>query len=289
MRLGRKTVINQNAWKPRWHAIRVIRERYSQVSLGRLGIYVVTAVALATSALTLHNTLRYTERNVVFIADQPLFLPILVCAVLVSFYLGVTASISVSRERDRKTLEVLMYGPVDESAFLLGIFFAQIQIFLITLAFTFVWSNLAVWVLNLGFSFEVLGVFLASIVMTSAIVAFGQLTAVWGDKTRTALIVFILILLFLVGLQVADQVVSAIVVSSSPTSNDPVLIIRNALALATRIIQWISPYSQLVQAMDAVAYHSLIGYLSSLGILLAQTIILLYGSIRILRIKGARG
>jgi hypothetical protein len=181
-----------------------------------------------------------------------------------------------------------MYGPVDESSFLLGIFSAQIQIFLVALAFTFVWSNLAIWILNLGFSFEVLGVFLASILMTSAIVAFGQLTAVWGDKTRTALIVFILILLFLAGVQVADQIVTAIVVSSSPTSNDPILVIRNALAAATRIIQWISPYSQLVQAMDAVANHSLIGFISNLGVLLLQTIILLYGSIFV-EDQGARG
>jgi ABC-type transport system involved in multi-copper enzyme maturation permease subunit len=282
-------VINQNTWKQRWHAIQVIRERYSKVSLGQLGIYVITTVALATSALTLHNTLRFTERNVVFISNQPLFMPILVCAVLLSLYLGVTASISVSRERDRKTLEVLMYGPVDESSFLLGIFFAQVQIFLIALAFTFIWSNLAVWLLNLGFSFDVFGVFLASIVMTSAIVAFGQLTAVWGDKTRTALIVFILILLFLAGIQVADQIVSAIVISSSPTSNDPILIIRNALATATRIIQWVSPYSQLVQAMDSVSSHSLIGFISNLGVLLAQTLILLYGSIHLLKVKGARG
>lgn len=282
-------MMDQDTWKQRGHANGVIRGRYSQVSLGHLGIYVTITVALVTSALALHNTLRFTERNIVFVANQPLFLPILICAVLVSLYLGVTASISVSRERDRKTLEVLMYGPVDEAAFLLGIFIAQVQIFMIALAFTFVWSNLAVWILNLGFSWEVLGVFLASIVMTSAIVAFGQLTAVWGDKTRTALIVFILILLFLAGVQVADQVVSAIVISSSPTSNDPILIIRNALAVATRIIQWVSPYSQLVQAMDAVAKHSWTGFLSNLGVLLAQTFILLYGSIRLLRARGARG
>lgn len=282
-------MIDQNTWKQRWHAINVIRQRYSRVSLEHLGIYITIAVALASSALTLHNTLRYTERNVVFVAVQPLFFPILVCTVLISLYLGLIASISVSRERDRKTLEVLMYAPVDESAFLLGIFFAQIQIYLIALAFILIWSNLAVWLLNLGFAFEVIGVFFASIVTVAAVVAFGLFTAVWGDKTRTALVVFILILLFIVGVQIADQVVSNIVVSSNPTSNDPILLIRNALTILTSVIQWISPYSQLVQAMDAVANHSSIGLITNLGVLLVQTSLLLLGGIKLLMTKGARG
>jgi len=282
-------VINQNAWYQRWNAIKVIRGRYSQVTLEHLGIYVTIAIALVMSTLAIHNTLRFTERNVVFVARQPLFLPIFICTVLVSLYLGAIASVSVSRERDRKTLEALMYGPVDESAFLLGIFLAHVQIFLVALAFLFIWSNLAVWLLNLGISLEVYSVFFVSVVMASAIVAFGLLTAVWGDKTRTALVIFILILLFLTGVQIADQIVSNMVVSSNPTSNDPILIIRNALAIVTRLVQWLSPYAQLIQAMDAVANQSWIGFITNLGVLVIQTFVLLFGSVKLLTIKGARG
>lgn len=281
--------MNREKWKPRWHAINIIRYRNSQVTLYQFGIYVTITLALVTSALALHNTLRFTERNVVFVANQPLFLPILVSTGLVSLYLGVIASVSVSRERDRKTLEVLMYGPVDGSAFLMGIFFAQLLIFLIAVAFLFIWSNLAVWVLNLVFSVEVIGVLFASILMASVIVAFGLFTAVWGDKTRTALVVFILVLLLLAGVQIADQVVSNIIVSASPSNNDPILIIRNALAMLTRLIQWISPYAQLTQAMDALVNHSLISYLMNLGIMLIQSSVLLLGGIRLLSRKGARG
>lgn len=282
-------MINQNAWYQRWNAIKVIRGRYSQVTLEHLGIYVTIAIALVMSTLAIHNTLRFTESNVVFVARQPLFLPIFICTVLVSLYLGAIASVSVSRERDRKTLEALMYGPVDESAFLLGIFLAHVQIFLVALAFLFIWSNLAVWLLNLGISLEVYSVFFVSVVMASAIVAFGLLTAVWGDKTRTALVIFILILLFLTGVQIADQIVSNMVVSSNPTSNDPILIIRNALAIVTRLVQWLSPYAQLIQAMDAVANQSWIGFITNLGVLVIQTFVLLFGSVKLLTIKGARG
>jgi ABC-type transport system involved in multi-copper enzyme maturation permease subunit len=281
--------MNRVKWKPRWHAINIIRDRNTQVTLYHFGIYVTITLALVTSALALHNTLRFTERNVVFVANQPLFLPILVCTGLVSLYLGVIASVSVSRERDRKTLEVLMYGPVDEAAFLLGIFLAQLLIFLVAMAFLFIWSNLAVWVLNLGFSFEVIGVLIASILMASVIVAFGLFTAVWGDKTRTALVVLILVLLLLAGVQIADQVVSNIIVSTNPSSNDPILIIRNALAMLTRLIQWISPYAQLTQAMDALVNHSLVSYLVNLGIMLIQSSVLLVGGIKLLSRKGARG
>jgi hypothetical protein len=157
------------------------------------------------------------------------------------------------------------------------------------MAFLFIWSNLAVWVLNLGFSFEVIGVLIASILMASVIVAFGLFTAVWGDKTRTALVVLILVLLLLAGVQIADQVVSNIIVSTNPSSNDPILIIRNALAMLTRLIQWISPYAQLTQAMDALVNHSLVSYLVNLGIMLIQSSVLLVGGIKLLSRKGARG
>ena len=280
--------MTRSIWRQRWHVIKTVQDRINKVTFYQFGIYFTIMVALLTSALTLHNSLRFTEINVVFIARQPLFLPVLVNTGLVSIYLGVIATINVSRERDRRTLEVLLYGPVDESGFLLGIFVAQIRMFLVALAFSLRWSNLAIWILNLAFSIELYAVFLTSILMASVVVSFGLFTAVWGDKTRTSLVIFIMILLLLAGVQIADQVVSNIVMSSGPSSNDPILVIRNTLASISRIIQWFSPYAQFLQSMDSIADHSIAGLFKNGGVMIVQTLILLIGSIKLLGHKGAR-
>lgn len=277
-----------NVWRQRLLVINSIQDRVNKVTFYQMGIYITITFTLILAALTLHNSLRFTEQNIVFVARQPLFLPILVNTGLVSLYLGVVAAVNVSREKDRRTLEVLMYGPVDEMGFLTGIFIAQLRMFLIAIAFTFIWSHFTIWILNLVLSIELYVLFLTSLLMSSVVISFAIFTAVWGDKTRTALVVFIMTLFLLTGVQIADQVISNIVISSSPSNNDPILLIRNALAIISSVTQWFSPYSQFLQSMDAIADRNIISLFKNVGVMLLQTLVLLLGSIKLLQHKGIR-
>lgn len=282
-------VKSKNNWRYHWHAIMNLADRSSQSTFWGLGIFITITLALLTSALVLHNSLRFTERNIIYIASQPLFFPIYVNTGLVSLYLAIIAAVTASRERDRGTLEVLFYGPVDEMVFILGLFLAQLQVFLVAILVTVVWLNLVTWLLHLAFSIEIYIILITSIIMAGAVIAFGLLTAVWGGRTRTALVYFLLVLMLLAGLQIADQVISGLVLVTNPTMNDPILVIRNTLVIVSGIIQWVSPYSQLNQAMEAVTLHNLFSYLLHLGVILLQMLVLLLGSILILRRKGVRG
>jgi hypothetical protein len=152
-----------------------------------------------------------------------------------------------------------------------------------------VWSNLVTWLLHLQFSFGPAYVLLATIGTVAAIVAFGLLVAVGGGRTRTALAYFILAILLLASLQIADTIVSAIATSTNPTENDPILVIRNALVFVNGILQWVSPYSQLTQIIDDLLNASFASSLFHLGVTLAQAALYLLLSVRILKRKGARG
>ena len=155
--------------------------------------------------------------------------------------------------------------------------------------FAFVWSNLVTWLLHLQFSFGPAYLLLATIATVASIIAFGLLVAVWGGRTRAALTYFILAILLLASLQIADSIVSAIAISTNPTENDPVLVIRNALAFANGILQWVSPYIQLTHIMDDLLNASFASSLLHLGVTLVQAALYLWASIRILKRKGARG
>jgi ABC-type transport system involved in multi-copper enzyme maturation permease subunit len=272
-----------------WHAVLTLQARASQSTLNSLGIYITLAAGLLTASLVVHNNLRYTERSLIFVTLEPLFLPILVNLALVAVYLAVTSSISIARERDRGTLEVLLYGPVDETAFILSVFVAQLKIYVLALLVTLVWANLITWLLHLLFSPGLLLMLLTSVIMAGGVIAFGILTAAWGGRARTALVYFFLVVLFLVAVQAGDQVVSSLVITTGQSSPDSLLLLRNTLAFLSNALQWISPISQLTLAMDALADRSVWPYFMHLGVLLAQLILLLGAAVSILRRKGGRG
>jgi hypothetical protein len=272
-----------------WHAVQVLQDRGSQSSLYGLGIYITLTIGLLIASLVLHNSIRFTERNLIFVSLQPLFLPVFINVGLVAFYLALVSSVTISRERDRGTFEVLLFGPVNETAFILGAFISQIKVYLGALVVTLIWGNLITWILHLSFSFGLVWMLLTSIGMAGVVIAYGILTAVWGGRTRTSLVYFFLVVLILAGIQVGDQVVSGIVNSMGQSSADSLLLLRNVLGMLSNFTQWISPYSQLSQSMDALADGLLAPYLFHLVILLAQGFLLLVVSILILKKKGARG
>lgn len=184
---------------------------------------------------------------------------------------------------------MLFYGPVDEPSYMLGNFFAQIKIFFYTLIAILIWLNLSTWLLNLDFRLDIFGMLGTSIIMCGQLVAFGLLVAAWGGKRRSTLVYFILIILLVGGVQVADLVVSTLVQIRSSTATDPLVVVRNVLSSLSNLIAWISPYSQLNNAFDAILNGAFGSFASTLGLMFVEMVSMLYGSILLLRKKGVRG
>ncbi len=197
--------------------------------------------------------------------------------------------LNLSREYNNNTIEMLFYGPVDEYSYILGNFFAQIKVFLLALVVVLVWINLSIWLLNLDFRVDVLIMLLASILMCGQLVAFGLLLAVWGGKRRNALIYFILIIVLIGGIQAADLIVSTLVEIQSNTLTDPFVFLRNILSWLSQIIAWVSPYSQLNNIFDAILNNSISSFIRISVLMFVEMILILAGSIYLLKKKGVRG
>jgi hypothetical protein len=220
---------------------------------------------------------------------QPLAMPILLSVILVSLYLSITISLNVSQEYDNNTIEMLFYGPVDEMSYMLGNFFAQIKLFIYTLIAILIWMNFSIWLLNLDFRVDMFAMLIASVFMSGQLVAFGLLVAAWGGKQRNTLVYFLLIILFLGGIQVADVIASTLVQIQSVVANDPLVVIRNVLSWLSGIITWISPYSQLSNAFEAILNNALGSFMGILGLMFVEMLLMLVGSILLLKRKGVRG
>lgn len=265
-----------------------VQTRNSNSILYSSGIYLATFLGLLAATLVLNNNVQATTKNMLFISQQPLFLPLLISVSFLALLLAVMASINVSRERDRGTLEVLVYGPVNEATFLFGVFIGYLKIYLEMLLIILVWANLATWMLHLAFSLKILLMLVSSVLMAAALIAFGILTAVLGGKARTALVFFFIIVLVLGGIQIADQIVTILLQASDSASNS-MIFLRNVLMMLSSGVQWISPYSQFTLMMDGIADSIWRTYFAHLAILLVQTLVLIIGGIKIFERKGVRG
>lgn len=273
----------------RWRAMDTIQKRASQSHLWGPGIFIIMTVSLMVSSILLVNSTRYTESNLLLVERQPLMVPVLVSSILVSLYLALLAAIAISRELDKGTLETLLYGPVDESSYILGGLLGHVRIFFLTLVITLVWSNLCVAILNLSFRLDLIGILAAGLFMASELIAFGIFSAIWGGKTRRALINFFLVIVLIGGLQLADLIVSGLVELQTSTVSDPVVVVRNLLASINQVLRWISPFAQGIQAMQAIISQQIGQFILSLLLMLLELLLLIAGAVLLLRRKGVRG
>ena len=281
--------LNPAQWGSRWRATSSIQRRISQSAVLGLGMYVTMSLAFLIAAVMIHNDLRFAERNSVFISRAPLAFPILITVIVTSIYLAMSTAVQVSREREQGTLETLFFGPVDELSFTLGYFFAQLRVYFGLVLVIVVWANLVTWLLNLQFSWSIAIFSFSSLAAAAVVIAFGLLVAMWGKRTRRTLIFFILVVALILTLQVADIVVSGIALATSPTANDPILVIRNALSFINlNVVNWISPFSQLRLLLDALIEGAVWRYVSHLALLLGQTAVLLTAAVWSLKRTGVR-
>ncbi len=279
----------RSGWRDRFHAANLLRRRLSAATFFSWGVYVTMAVALLVAAVLLDNNARYTQQNVIAVIPQPLFIPIWITTVLTALYLGLTGALTLARERDRGTIEVLLYGPVDEIAYLLGLFLAQMSVYAALAVVALLWSNVATWWLNFQFGWELSVILLYSLLTTSAVVAFGIWVAAWGGRARATLILFILVTVGMLAIQVADQAVTLYIITTQPGITDPMIVIRDVLAGLTDLLRWLSPFEQMRLAMDALVARDGAGVALNAGLTLLQTAFWLGTGVGLLKWKGVRG
>lgn len=271
-----------------FHTVKTLMMKVSRRTLRGLGVFVATAISLTASSILLVNELQYAEKNIVLIHKQPLTVSIVTNTFIVSLYLALVAVVQISREYDKGRIELLFYGPVDESSFILGHFLAFLMIFAVTLSATFIWVILCALLLNLGLGLNILTLFLITLFGTSELIALGMLTAVWGGKTRGALIIFAILVLFLGGVQVADIIVINLVDVEKASANDPLILVRDVLTILTRITRWISPFAQFLGAIQGILNQALGKLFWNASLMLLEIIAFLLGSIWLLKQKGVR-
>ncbi|RME58893.1 MAG: hypothetical protein D6790_11275, partial [Caldilineae bacterium] len=264
---------------PRLHAAWVIAARASRSAFFGLGFYLTAAVALLLATTLVLNNLAFADENTLIVMVRPLYLPVFLAAVLVSLYLSLNATLSVARERDRGTLRVLLFGPVDAVSYLGGRLLGQLILFAAFAGLAVVWAGGLAALSNMNVHVDLLAVLVLGLVANAAIVSFGLLAAGWGRTSRAALVLFVVIVLLALVFQFGDQIILQLANRVQPNRQDPILFLRQVLAGANYLLLWLSPYAQMARAMDALVVGSLSSVFAHLAAMLGQMIVYFAGAV----------
>lgn len=234
----------------RLHTSGVVAQREVQALVRGMAGYAALAIALVAAGWFLATDLERVRANGLLVQGNPFQAPLLVAVVALSIFLAISAVVSVARERERGTLEVLFYGPIDEPAYIAGKFAGQVVGYLLALPVLTVSFLLISLLTGFRFSNLLLVSLVASVVPAAEVVAFGLLLSVVAGRLRSAILLFIGVVVLFLSSAVAYGVVSSIPVES-PAS--PILPLRDALAALDALVDWLSPFAYFDRVLENVA------------------------------------
>ncbi len=127
-----------------WYTFRDISRSfgtYVLLSLGWIGVY-----------LSIGNTLKVIQQGYATVIREPLSLIVLGMLIVSSLFFSIIAGISVVRDREQGVVELLFYGPISHSEYVIGKFLAHWTFYAI-LAFIFlIGTGMMAWLVKLPIS-----------------------------------------------------------------------------------------------------------------------------------------
>lgn len=268
-------------------AIGVLTKRDFLSDLRGWGIYGVVVISFLLSSFFLGRYLGGIRENNIRISTDPLstflFFP---SVIMISFYLTILSSVSVSGEKDQGTLEVLFYGPVNSSAFIIAKYLKQMLIYLVVVAFFFAYFWGVSGLTNLGFSLNLVKSIFLSIFLVSCWISFGLFISSLTNKMRSSVLWVVGVFLALWALYFGQGLLLGFATEEMPAF---LAYVGTTVSFIYHAIWWISPLSYLSRGMDAVQVGSMWLYGMSILYSVVYSAVLIILSILILKRKGVRG
>lgn len=278
--------MNQGEFSLSGRTINVLARKDLVSTLRSWGIYIATFISFLVSSFILKNYLDSIRENNISISSDPLNYPLFISVVIVSFYLAILSAISISREKDQGTLEVLFYGSINCPSFILAKYIKNMLTYLIMIGFFFVYFLGVSGLTDLGFSYGLIEAMGFSIFFASCMISFGLLISSLTERVRSSILWLVGIFLAFLAIQISHTVLLGI---PEENMSSPLIYLENTLSVISKGIGWISPFSYLTRGMDAISLGNLKIYGLNIAYCIVYSLILLIFSIIIFKKKGVRG
>ncbi len=269
----------------RWTVIKSIMKREARSSFFSLGLYIAATIACLVSAFIFNTYINTVEGNNIMGMASPLNTPLFYAVIVAALYAAISSSTALSREKDRGTLEVLFYGPVDHLSVILAKFFEDIISFLIIMLLVTIYFAYAAITTNLGFSITYLYAIILSIFIASCMSSFGLWLSSLTARIRTSILLLIVVMGGLLGLQFLQNYILTLKPENLSLS---MVYIMGIVSNILRVIKWVSPFSYLTDGINAVALGSVSMYIENMIGAIIYTVVLLTATVYTLKWKGVR-
>ncbi len=246
------------------------------------GFYGTIFLSALIAVLISYIYLKVIFETGVLVMANPLNIPLIVTMMISASYLAFTASLSISKERDSGTVEVLFYGAVDSISYVLAKYLEQMLSFVAMLVFYLIIFWLLGTRTNFGLSMATTLILVLAGAVASNVVALGIFLSIITSKIRTSILTLIAFLVLFIVVQLGNAFLAGLEFngSSFPWAG-------SIISVGVRIVGWVSPFAYLNRGVKAIGIKDLSGYFTNFGIVVFYSILLLMVAIIIFQKKGA--
>jgi ABC-type transport system involved in multi-copper enzyme maturation permease subunit len=237
------------AWASRWRVVRQVAAQELREALLSWPWYVTAAAGLLLAVLLIYNSLSFVASSKLLIMSRPFYLPLLVVATLAMLYIMAWSILAIARPRDQGALRVLFFAPVDPAGLLAGHLLAGLAIYSLLVLLTLPLLVALALLTNLPFPpLLVIGAAVSPLFALVA-VAIGLFISSVAHSSRSAMFVFVAVVLLVLGIQGGYRAL----LSVPPTSAyyDALLFARALLRAISGALDWVSPMALLSAGLDA--------------------------------------
>jgi len=269
----------------RLNTIWVLTKRELRLTLVGKGIYFAIMTSLLISSVILGNYLGAISRDGILITADPLSYPLFIATTVSAIYLALSSVTAIAREKDMQTLEVLFYGPVDHTSYILSKYLKEMLSYTFISLFLSSYFVAASIISKLELSIEFLWVLFLSFAICSCIIALGILISALTESVRTSVFLFIVILGAWMTLHVAHEV---LIKMDAEQLSLPIVYLRSTLSVIVFWTKWLSPFHYLSEGMEAVSIGNSAKWSMCVIFPMIHSTIALFLSILVITKKGIR-
>lgn len=260
-----------SAWEPRSRVMLEVARQELRDAIFSWPLYLTTVAAVLAGTVLVYNQLQSVAGSGLGIVSCSLFTPLLAAASLAALFLAAWSTLAIARPRDQGALRVLFFGPVDAVGLIGAHVLAALVVYALIMLMAIPLLAMLGLIANVPLSPALLPGLLASPLLILPAVGIGLFISAIAPSGRSALLLFVIALAFIVAAQIGYSALLHI----PPTSRyyDALLFLRETARLLRDGLQWLSPLALLGGGLDAacrggasdLARHALAGLAGGIG------------------------
>lgn len=269
-------------WGVRLASILRLARRDLLAALVSPALYLMVTLSCLVAAVVVKSYLDYVNDNGTLVLASPLKAPLVFAVLALTAYLGLLAAAGLAGERERGTLEVLFYGPVDSPTFVGGKLLGALFVYILAIASLAVFLALASLLSGMPLDAATLIILAASVLPAASMVALGLLLAALVGRVRPALALTLLAILLFFAIDAGNGF-------AATQPGDSLLgSAAGLLSALAGFVSWLSPFGYIWRAMDGLSLGDAAAVALDLGVALLYAAVLTGLAVAALRVKGVQ-